>query len=920
MTDTRLEAVENRLEREPPGVARYKSSSGRTILPDAAAVPKTAPNLILRYALGIFAALLALLLRWPLWFVAGATRPFLTFYPAIILSSWYCGFGPGVITALFSGVFLLFAVDHGQALNQRDYLTGAMFVVAGLTTAAISYSLRKTRQQSLESQEKLRISEERSKYILESIRDGFIALDSNFVITDVNGAAEQILKIDRRDLRGENFWQRFPEQAGTETERSYRRTMTQLESLRFEYLEPKTSRWFEIASYPSTSGGISIFFRDITSSKLASDALRLSEERFRVALKQSPIAVFNLDRELHLTWIYNAQPTSRAAGVSERNGSAAGSRLSGDFPPGLSDRIVAAAQEVLRCRSGVRFCHSARDESGLRAYDVTIEPLRDAASQVTGITGAMIDITASKQVEEALSLSEERLRLANEAAHMGAWTHDLVTGKMVWSAELERVFGLQPGRFGGTQSAFREFVYPDDRERIEETVGAAVGRLSDFEMEFRFTRADGELRWMLARGHVYACESGEPRRVAGVGMDITDRRKLEDKVRHAAKLESLGVLAGGIAHDFNNLLTGILGNASLLKEMVPAASSSSLLNNVIRASERAAQLSRQMLAYSGRGHFSVQPIDLSRQVREFVTFLETTVSKNVAIRLRTADSLPAVEGDEGQLQQVIMNLVVNASEAIGEKDGWVEVSTRVENAASCFFSDLLPSQELPPGEYVVLQVADNGSGMDDLTRARIFDPFFTTKFTGRGLGLAAVLGIIRGHRGTIRVNSQPGIGTCFQVFFPASRKAVEQSLFALSHDTYQGSGTILVVDDEEIVRVAARTVLESFGYTVLEGENGREAVRVYERHPGEIDVVLLDMTMPVMSGVETLQHLLKLDPEAIVIATSGYNESEAMQVFGSSIAGFIQKPYTAPELGRKIKSACQRPAKTAAARVVSQAG
>src|ERR1019366_639783 len=275
--------------------------------PDSGTAPKSGPNLVLRYGLGMLAALLALAVRWPLWFVAGTTRPFLTFYPAIILSSWYCGFGPGLVTALFSAIFVLYGVDHGQALNPQDYLTGAMFLVAGTITAAIAYSLRTTRQQSLESQEKLRISEERLKYILASIRDGFVALDSSFVITDVNSAAEQILGIGRQDLVGRNFWQRFPEQAGTDTESSYRRTMQQKESLRFEYLDPKTSRWFEIASYPSTNGGISIFLRDITGRKLDGEALRLSEERFRVALKQSPIAVFNLNRDLRLTWIYNAQ-------------------------------------------------------------------------------------------------------------------------------------------------------------------------------------------------------------------------------------------------------------------------------------------------------------------------------------------------------------------------------------------------------------------------------------------------------------------------------------------------------------------------------------------------------------------------------------------------------------------------------------
>ena len=278
----------------------------------------------------------------------------------------------------------------------------------------------------------------------------------------------------------------------------------------------------------------------------------------------------------------------------------------------------------------------------------------------------------------------------------------------------------------------------------------------------------------------------KPCRIAGVGMDITDRRKLEEKVRHAAKLESLGVLAGGIAHDFNNLLTGILGNASLLREMVPGRpSSSGLLTNVIRASERAAQLSRQMLAYSGRGSSRLQPhrpFAAGARVRQLHRDhgFEKRCDPAESSRIRC----PMVEGDEGQLQQVIMNLVVNAAEAIGETDGWVEVSTRLEQTARAARLRSASVAGTAAGEYVVLQVADNGSGMDDATRAKIFDPFFTTKFTGRGWDWRRCWASFAGTGapyGSIRI---AGVGTCFQVFFPAleeDRRAVLFIAFERQH-------------------------------------------------------------------------------------------------------------------------------------------
>jgi PAS domain S-box-containing protein len=383
--------------------------------------------------------------------------------------------------------------------------------------------------------------------------------------------------------------------------------------------------------------------------------------------------------------------------------------------------------------------------------------------------------------------------------------------------------------------------------------------------------------------------------------DVTERRRFEQRARHSQKLESLGVLAGGIAHDFNNLLTAILGSASLIQDELPAESPlRPLADNLIQASERAGQLTRQMLAYSGRGRFVVEPIDLAVQVQEISVLLESSIRPQVELVLDLRTEGVLIDADSGQIQQLVMNLVLNGAEAIDPAGGRVTVSTRLQDLDAQFASDSLAGDSIEPGTFILLEVHDTGAGMDETTKARIFDPFFTTKFTGRGLGLAAVLGIVRGHRGAIKLDSHPGHGTTFKVFFPV---AIGQSLPEAAPPAFDFNGTaaVLVVDDEPVVQKLARSTLEKYGYQVLTASNGKEALEAISSGGHDISLVLLDMTMPVMSGEETLANLKNLSPSLKVIASSGYNEIEALSRFGNGVSGFLQKPYRASQLVEKVK-------------------
>ena len=534
---------------------------------------------------------------------------------------------------------------------------------------------------------------------------------------------------------------------------------------------------------------------------------------------------------------------------------------------------------------------SVLDEDGKIKYSISIQR----------------DITDRQRVANALKANEQKYRKLFSESNDAIFIHDLEG----------RIFDIN-------EKALELFGY--SRDEIEKLVVAdlhSADVLADSKRAFETVMKDGsvkfETEFMKKSGDVFPAEVsssifevGNQRVVQGIVRNLTERKRaeserleLEHQIQHTQKLESLGVLAGGIAHDFNNLLVGVLGNAELAADAVSSVSPArEHLTGIQTAAKRAADLCSQLLAYSGKGRFVIRPIDLNDLILDMSHLLEVSTAKSVTLKYDLADSLPAVEADATQIRQIIFNIVNNASESIGEKNGMVSVFTGEMHCDEQYFTGAFSADSTPEGAYVFIEVADNGGGMDQQTIERIFDPFFSTKFAGRGLGLAAVLGIVRGHRGVLKVCSEPDSGTTMKVLFPASEQPAV-ALAAAPTDThdYRGTETVLVVDDDQTVLEVTKNMLESHGFQVQTAADGFEAIERFQTSPDTIDVVVLDLTMPRMGGEEALRGLRRIRADVPVILVSGYNEQEVSNRFvGKGLAGFIQKPFQTSTLISTLRS------------------
>jgi two-component system cell cycle sensor histidine kinase/response regulator CckA len=563
------------------------------------------------------------------------------------------------------------------------------------------------------------------------------------------------------------------------------------------------------------------------------------------------------------------------------------------------DRPHEEAKILSRIASGQRVEHFEtvrRTKSGdLIDVSLTISPTCDRSGRITGASHIARNITDRRRLDERLQQIAAIVEFSDDAIVSKTLEGRILT----WNAAAERVYGYPAAEAIGRDMAM---LLPPDRPDEEADILRRIGRgerVEHFET-VRRTR-NGDLIDVSLTISPTRDRAGKITGASHVARDITERKRLDEQLRHTQKLESLGVLAGGVAHDFNNLLTGILGNTSLALETVsPGNPAKAFLEDVLSASERAASLIRQLLAYAGKGNFVIEPINLSKLIREIGRLILTSVSKNVQLLLELRDDLPLVSADASQLQQLIMNLVINGAEAIPpDANGTVLVTTGVQEVDS---NSPGVAGGLTPGKYVTLEVRDTGCGMDEATLSRIFDPFFTTKFTGRGLGLSAVQGILRGHKGAIEVHSRPGQGTTFKVLLPQTYDRTEPDAVP-APSTRAAGELILVVDDEDIIRRTAKSMLERHGYKVLVAEDGLRGVELFQISSDKVAAVILDMTMPVMGGEETLRRLKEIRPGVKVLLSSGYSESEAIRRFaGKGLSGFLQKPYTSSVLSQKIRA------------------
>jgi PAS domain S-box-containing protein len=643
-----------------------------------------------------------------------------------------------------------------------------------------------------------------------------------------------------------------------------------------------------------------ILAQDVTARRRAEEALRESEERYRMLFDLESDAIFLIDNESGRLLETNTGATALYGYTREELLAMRNTDLSAE--PEDTRRVTTetpiAAYQVVR----VPLRYHRRKDGTVFPVEITGRFFEWGGRKVH--IAAIRDITDRKRAETALAESEQRLRTLAEAPFEGiALIEEGMFADL--SDQLASMLGYAREELLGRP--VMQVIAPESRERVAGAIRS--GRLEPY--EHLTLRKDGTIFPVEVRARV-AEIGGRQVRISAVRdiserkRDEEERRRLEEKMRHAQKLQSLGVLAGGIAHDFNNLLTAIQGNADLaLLSLPPAAPARQHVKEIEGAVRRAAELCRQMLAYAGKGRLVVQRHDLSAVVREMTSILDISVSKKAVLRYRLAPVLPAIEADATQLRQVIMNLITNASEALGEASGIVSVSTGVMQCDRAYLEESTLGQELPEGPYVYLEVADTGCGMDAETQQRIFDPFFTTKFTGRGLGLAAVLGIVRGHRGAIKVYSQPGQGSTLAILFPmAPGEPVPAEVTPEAPTAWRGSGTVLLVDDEEPVRNVAKEMLERLGFRVVTAADGRQALATFRVHADRIVCVLLDLTMPHLNGVETFQELRGLRADLRVILSSGYDEQDVIQRFaGRGLAGFIQKPYTLGALQEVLRRA-----------------
>ena len=517
----------------------------------------------------------------------------------------------------------------------------------------------------------------------------------------------------------------------------------------------------------------------------------------------------------------------------------------------------------------------------------------------TGALEIVRDVSEQRRAVQALRESEERLRLALSAARMGTWEWRVFEDKVTWSRELDEVFGA---RLGATESGYELFlrlIHPDDRDHVHKNIEEALKRPEgdEFAFEYRIVRPDGETRWVHSQGRVLDDESGRPGRMLGTLMDVSPLRRLEADLLQAQRMESIGRLAGGVAHDFNNLLTVILSSAELAQRKGdPDSGPERHLEQIKRAAERASELTRQLLSFARKQVIQLVIVDVNALVADVERLLERLLGEQIELVCTTTEQALPVKADRGQMEQVLINLAVNARDAM--PDGG---TLRIEAAPLALDGKQAAAHGgLPPGDYVRIAVTDTGTGMDKETLPHVFEPFFTTKELGTGLGLASAYGLIKQLSGDISASSTPGKGTRFEIYLPCLEDSASAPSARATPLTRRGVETVLVVEDEPLVQRTVAGGLGSRGYTVLAASDAKEALELASARKENIDALITDVILPDQNGRQLAHAFREYHPESSILFVSGY-PGAALEGAEVSRASFLQKPFTIAALTTALR-------------------
>jgi PAS domain S-box-containing protein len=939
--------------------------------------------------------------------------------------------GAGLATATVNLAFPELVPKYGMVSD------AAMFFLAAITCSAFSGARVRAEAQRRRVEQQLRASERR---LIEAQRLAQVGSWERYFEAEAIYWSDEMFRIFGLPIGAPPSFPSFLEHIHPEDRRlifaadQQARSQTGPVSLEYRILQPDGEVRFARSAIEVCKDGdglprrIAGATQDITEEVKAKAALRESEERFRAIFFQAAVGMAQIGTEGE--WL---QVNDRLCEILGYTPEELRTRTFLEMTrPEDRDAALAAMRELLagELSSLSKEVRYVRKDGSIGWASLCVSLVRDQAPYFVAVVE---DITDRVQAERALRESERRLTLVQSVAHLGIWDRDLRTNTIATFGDYSRLHGLEPKHSPLTYEQWLGLVHPADREAIQIALRESVEQTHVWDREFRVQWPDGSVHWLLAKGTVYLDDAGRPAGMAGVSLDITERKEAEAALRESEerfrqvfeegplgvalvskdhrflkvnsalcrmvgyneaeltqmsfedithpedmdvnrelagrmfereipgyrmqkryvkkggdiiwtaltasairdteglplyglamieditetrraheeaiarqKLEGLGVLAGGIAHDFNNLLGSILATSELVLTELPGDSPAcDGVESIKNVADRAAEIVRQMMAYAGLEKTAFELLDLSALVHEMLQLLKVSISKRAHLTVDLPGNLPAVRANATQIRQVVMNLITNASEALGGKEGIISV-TLVHVGSGAV--ELPENANLLCNDHLRLAVSDTGCGMTEEIQARIFDPFFTTKFAGRGLGLAAVQGIIRDHGGTINVVSAPGQGSRFEVLLPCSAQPVQDTRLlepAAVSEVAGIDGTVLVVEDEDALRDGVSKMLRKRGFCVVEAGDGRSGVDLFRASDRVIDVVLLDMTLPGMTGREVLEELRRMRPDVKVIVTTAYSQDSALKAMGGQQSWlYIRKPYHLSEVTDLVRNVC----------------